>query len=750
MKTEILHFRISEENRVRNLGIVTIVTRVLCALLVLAMLAGCTGGNGADSASSGNSSSGNTSGNSETTVDADVSDINWEPVGMVNEKMLQAGVKPGEDGQWILSVAYSYSNPDICWFGTDVGGIYRSTDGGKNWVPANVGLVSEGGRGIAIDPTNPDRVLVVGGNGTAKDCDGLYLSTNGGDTFERVQASKVHGWRDNRVQIAYDYSSYDEKLGYCTTVYWSRETLKYEVSSYTGYMGGAENSPALFKSTDGGKTWKTVNTSADIGGAQIATDAKSGALFAAGEKGLFKSTDGGKTFKKVISQLTVSVSTVISKPGHVWATCQDGLYYSTNGGDSFSKINSTNYPTDLYPVVAVSPADPNYMIVCADQKTWLFDWGKTCKYYYSHDGGKTFTPCENDNSLAFYRKSIVQAGISMHPTDKNKSFIMVGSGPMFSTNGGKTYVPQSQGYAGSCWTSISFNVNDPNLMVLSNQDNTGAFTTDGGKTWKSAYSAANRLTEFTYGCYILDKNTIFFVTRDDTGLYKQGSGAYVMMRSTDGGQTYKSCGIAFKGNTYMTGVIGNNNVVLAGNMRSADRGDTWQQMEGVDKVLAVDYKTKALYGVRKGYLVKSTDEGLSWQEVCVVSPDMEIKDLSVAADGSVWLVNDLCTYRVKDGVSKPIGTVTDFGGINTIACDPNNADVIYVGCAYFTEVDRGGVYRSTDGGESWHLINKTVENGIKGLDGVSRSTWMRCHPTTGYLYTIGSCRGLWRVAPPKK
>ncbi len=775
MNAEILYFKMTEEKRVKNTRIIMMVTRILCSVLILAMLAGCvtesgkggssvgvtsskgssTAGASSFGASSGSSSeSGGGQPTSSTSSNSNdqpvVTNVGWEPVGMINEKMIQAGVAAGEAGQWVLSVTYSYSDPNICWLGTDVGGIYRSTDGGENWVPMTVGMSSEGGRGIAVDPTNSKRVLVVGGNGTAKECDGMYLSTNGGETFTLVQASKVHGWRDNRVQIAYDYTSYDKKLGYCTTVYWSRETLKYEESSYTGYRGGAENSPALFKSTDGGKSWKVINTSEEIGGAQLATDAKSGALFAACKNGLFRSTDGGKSFKKVISGIASSVNTVITKPGHVWATCQDGLYYSTNGGDSFSKITSKGYPTNLYPVVAVSPADPNYMIVGTDEKTWLFDWGKTCKYFYSTDGGKTFEPCKQDLTVSFFRNSNAQISISMHPTDKNKSIINGGFTNFISTDAGKTYLPKSQGYIGACWTSISFNVNNPDMFAVSNQDNMGAFTLDGGKTWKSLCSTANRLTQFTYGCYVLDEKTSFFIARDDNNQYKQGKGAYVMMRSVDGGNIYKPCNVNFTGNTYVTGVIGNNNIVLAGNMRTTDRGDTWQKMAGVDKVLAVDYKTKALYGVYKKILVKSTDEGASWQGVCSVPTSSSIKDLSVGADGSVWLVDTSKVYKVTDGKCSTVGTVGYEGRVNTIACDPNNATVAYVGCRYVVKNDRGGVFRTTDGGKSWQLINKTVDNGMKGLDGVSGSTWMRCHPKTGYLYTIGSCRGMWRIAPPTK
>ena len=295
---------------------------LLCLLLVTAVCAGCGGTGGEGTSSSAASETASSKAPDSSVTVADVSDVKWEAVGMISQQMLDNKIDAGEGCQWTLSVCYSYSDPSVCFFGTDVGGIYRSTDAGSNWEPCTVGIVAAGGRGIAVDPKNTNRVLVVGANGgsTSQEECGLYLSTNMGDTFHQVQKSRINGWRDNRVQIVYDPTSFDAGKGYCTTVYWSRETMAYENSSYTGYTGDAEVTPALFKSTDGGETWETVNTSADIGGAQLAVDPKDGTLLAAGANGLFRSTDGGKTFTKVLSELTTCVTTCMTKPGSAWAT----------------------------------------------------------------------------------------------------------------------------------------------------------------------------------------------------------------------------------------------------------------------------------------------------------------------------------------------------------------------------------------------------------------------------------------------
>ena len=88
-----------------------------------------------------------------------------------------------------------------------------------------------------------------------------------------------------------------------------------------------------------------------------------------------------------------------------------------------------------------------------------------------------------DRSGTFYNHVNHQAYIAAHPTDKNRVLALGGDVIIRSTDGGANYNEVGAGYNGGCWTGMGINLNDPNLIMLSNQDYTGAFSTDGGKTW---------------------------------------------------------------------------------------------------------------------------------------------------------------------------------------------------------------------------------------------------------------------------
>lgn len=98
----------------------------------------------------------------------------------------------GEGAQAGRAVAVSGDGKIVMW-GTDVGGLFRSLDGGATYEPCNVGYSPRGTAGVVFDPKNPLRLLSVGANSQAVGENGLYLSENGAASWRAVQLAKIGG-----------------------------------------------------------------------------------------------------------------------------------------------------------------------------------------------------------------------------------------------------------------------------------------------------------------------------------------------------------------------------------------------------------------------------------------------------------------------------------------------------------------------------------------------------------------------------
>ena len=124
-------------------------------------------------------------------VSALAGDAQWQAVPLVPQAVLEAGIRPGgEGGQWPQAIAIDPVDGKFLLYGTDVGGIFRSLDEGKTFVPCNRGYTPRGNCGFAIDPVNSNRALAIGANSLEMDCHStdtaVVRSTDAGQTWQSL------------------------------------------------------------------------------------------------------------------------------------------------------------------------------------------------------------------------------------------------------------------------------------------------------------------------------------------------------------------------------------------------------------------------------------------------------------------------------------------------------------------------------------------------------------------------------------
>ena len=179
--------------------------------------------------------------------------------------------------------------------GTDVGGVWRSTNGGAMWEPSRRGLKPRGAWAVAIDPNNSSRVLIVGGHAYGS-YRGLWMSTNAGADWFPVNQANCGG--GPKWQVAWDPGSFDGTKS--TRAYWSQARSD-DPGDY-GLTSPQSGNGNLYRSTDGGLTWAAVQTSATYGNSYLAVHPTSGRLYV------------GAPVREVDS--TIATTKALSSPRH--------------------------------------------------------------------------------------------------------------------------------------------------------------------------------------------------------------------------------------------------------------------------------------------------------------------------------------------------------------------------------------------------------------------------------------------------
>ena len=304
-----------------------------------------------------------------------------------------------------IAVSGVKGRPREAYFGATGGGLWKTTDGGTNWFPVTDGQIQSASVGaVAVSETNPDVVYI----GTGETCirgniipgDGVYLSTDGGKTWTRVGFTGSDGIAKIRIHPTNPQIVFVASFG------------KYSVPS---------TERGVYKSTDGGQTWRRVLYRDDKTGAiDVAIDRHNpnviyAALWEAYRKeyqmssggpgsGLFKSTDGGETWTEItrnpglprgmVGRIGVAVSGANSS--RVYALVENdsgGLYRSEDAGATWALINDRR---------SIRQRAFYYTHVFADSKNADVVYMQNTTMFRSTDGGKTIKSVNNGTHGDFH------------------------------------------------------------------------------------------------------------------------------------------------------------------------------------------------------------------------------------------------------------------------------------------------------------------------------------------------------------
>jgi photosystem II stability/assembly factor-like uncharacterized protein len=327
--------------------------------------------------------------------------------------------------------------PNHFYVGVNNGGVWKTTDAGRVWAPIFDDQPTGSIGALCVAPSNPNVIYVGSGEGLQRPDlstgDGVYVTRDGGKTWTNT------GLRDGQQISAVIVDPKDEQRAFVAVL---------------GHPYGANAERGVFRTLDGGKNWKKVLYKDENTGAMALafdpTDAKTvyavlwaarqgpwenGAWQGAGS-GLFKSTDGGDTWKPLTDGLPtaaeglgrIGLDVSRSDPKRLFAVVDaprlGGLYRSDDGGAKWQRVNGDRRLWGRgsdFAEVKIDPKNKDLLYVA------------NVGLYKSTDGGKSFTCFKGAPGGDDYHT------VWISPDDSDVILVAADQGAIVTVNGGETW-----------------------------------------------------------------------------------------------------------------------------------------------------------------------------------------------------------------------------------------------------------------------------------------------------------------------
>lgn len=658
----------------------------------------------------------------------------------------------------VAAIAVSSTNQNLYYIGAADGGVWKTTNGGNSWTPLTDHLPTTAIGAVAVDPTNDQ--IVYAGSGEANFANhsryglGIYKTTDGGSNWDVLAADQFSGRCVSRILID----------GENTDTLYASLTHAGGVPSFQFSTAGAHGHP--------------------------------GALL---PLGIWKSEDGARNWTQLLNGIPgdLSVTSMVMDPtdpailyagvSHIFGDARNGVYKSMDNGNSWQKLGG-GFPTADVGHIALAIPRSNRLRIYANvvrNADSTGGNGSTLGLYRSDDGGITWTLKTTQNfhrTYGWYLNTII-----VHPT--NPDTVFTGGVHLYrSTDGGDSWDDvlgaQHVDFHALCYDAAG--------RLVSGNDG-GVYRSENNGNYWTALNSGLGIIQFYPGISVHPDNpaTIYGGSQDNGTLKRTGTNKedWIMVLGGDGGCTAihpENTRIVYaefqrSGNLYRSTSNGSDFTWFSGGIDANDPNSFICPFRFAPGTTDLYYATDRMYvssngdsnftaisgslagtggaairgfaiapsnprvfyaGTNDGRILVSTNGGGSWnlRRIDVPGWPRMMRQFAVHPE------DHLTAYLAVGAFGTDQVLVTQDGGQNWTALDNNLVDIpVHTVCLdpsspsqiIYLGTDKG-VYRSTNGGDTWQVFGDGLPN--------CKINDMKVDAHNNQLLVATQGRGMWLIA----